>query len=323
MKAAICTRYGSPDVLELKDAPTPVPKSNEILIRIQATTVTSADWRIRSLDLPSGFGPIARLVFGFKRPRQPILGSEAAGEVAAVGDAVTRFKPGDRVLAFDGQRLGCHAGFKKIAEAGNVVPLPPEIDFTTAAALPFGGTTAMHFLRKTRLQPGEKLLVIGASGSVGSAIVQLAHRLGATVTGVCGPTNTDFVRTLGAASVVDYSREDVASLGRNFDVVLKCVGALDLTRSLRLVRPGGRLALIAAGLGDLLASSFKGRPQGIKIVVGPAEERPEDLKEIVTLTQRGEFRPEIEAVHPLTDIALAHARVEQKRKRGNLVITLP
>lgn len=322
MKAVVCTRYGPPEVLEIQEVPKPVPAASEILIRVRATTVTSGDWRIRSLEMPPGFGILARPIFGFTKPRQPILGSEVAGEVESVGARVSRFKPGDRVVAFAGTRMGCHAQFKVMAETGNVVALPEGIEFTTAAALPFGGTTAMHFLRKTGLQKGERLLVVGASGSVGSAAIQLGRHLGASVTGVCSGANVAFVRSLGAENVIDYSVEDVGSLGAEFDVVLETVGSMNLSETLRLVRPGGRAALIACGLGDLVKAPFSGRSRGIQVVVGPAEERVEDLEEIVRLTQAGAFHPAIESIDAFADIAAAHRRVQQRRKRGNIVIAV-
>ncbi len=218
--------------------------------------------------------------------------------------------------------MGCHAQFKVMAESGNVVVLPDGMEFTTAAALPFGGTTAMHFLRKSGLQKGERLLVVGASGSVGAAAVQFGRHIGASVTGVCSGSNVDFVRSLGAENVIDYTTTDVASWGADFDVVLETVGALNLSETLPLVRSGGRAALIACGLGDLIRSPVAGRSRRIQVTVGPADERIEDLREIVRLTQEGAFFPSIESVYAFKDIVSAHRRVEERRKRGNLVVTV-
>jgi len=322
MKAAICTGYGSADVVRIVDVPKPVAGDDEILIRARATTVTSGDWRIRSLEMPPGFGQIARLIFGITKPRQPILGSEVAGEVEAVGKDVSKFRVGDRVVAFDGSGLRCHAEFKCIRESGNVVRIPDQMDFTTAAALPFGGTTAMDFLRRVGLTAGEKILVVGASGSVGSAAVQLARHRGAQVTGVCSTANVEIVSSLGAERVIDYGKEDVTSLDPDFDVVMETVGALNLTQSLRLLRSGGRAAMIAGSLSDMLTASWKSKSRGLKAVVGPAAEKHEDLQEIVTLAAEGIFRPFIEHTYAFEQIAEAHRRVQQRRKRGNLVITL-
>ncbi len=323
MKAVVCTRYGAPDVLEFVDRPKPIPAPDEILIRTRATTVSSGDWRIRSLEMPPGFAPLARLIFGFFRPRQPILGSEIAGEIEAVGSSVKNFTVGERVVAFDGTRLGGHAEFRVAAETGNVVRLPEGIDFTTAAALPFGATTAWDFLRRANLAAGEKILIIGASGSVGSAAVQLSRLRGARVTGVCGPNNVELVKSLGAERMIDYSREDVTALGAGFDVVLETTGALNLEQTCGLLARGGRTVLIAGGLGDLISASWRARSRGFQAVVGPAAERREDLEQIVEMTARGQFQPVIERVYPFARIADAHARVGERRKRGNLVITIP
>jgi len=322
MKAIACTGYGSPEVLHLLEVPKPEPAADEIVIRVRATTVTSGDWRIRSLEMPPGFGLLARVMFGFSRPRQPILGSEVAGEVESVGKKVTAFKPGDRVVAFDGKKMGCHAQFKCMNATGCVVGLPGEIDFETAAALPFGGTTALHFLRKTGVRKGERVLVIGASGSVGSAITQIAVHLGAKVTGVCGSSNVELVRSLGAEQVVDYSQQDVLSLGSEFDVVLETVGSLDVSQTLALVRDGGRAAIIAGGLGDMIQAQFKGKSRGINVVAGPAEERVEDLREVLDLTVSKAFHPVIDSTYTFEEIPKAHLRVQGKRKRGNVVVTV-
>lgn len=321
MKAVLCTAYGTPDVLQIIEIPKPVPAADEILIRVHATTVTSGDWRIRSQEMPPGFGLIARLIFGLTKPRQPILGSEAAGEVEAVGERVTAFRPGDRVLAFDGARMGCHAEFKPIKAAGCVVPLPAGIDFKTAAALPFGGTTALHFLAKTAVREGERVLVIGAAGCVGSAIVQIANHRGAKVTGVCGSSNVDLIRSLGASEVIDYSKQDVMTLGSQFDVVFETVGSLNLSQTLTLVRDGGRTAMIACGLANTVLAMFRGKSRGIKVVAGPAAERAEDLQEILDMTLAKTFRPLIDTVYTFEEIREAHMRVQTRRKRGAVVVT--
>lgn len=322
MKSVFCTGYGSPDVLRIVEIPKPSPGPYEIVIRVRATTVTSADWRIRSLEMPPGFGLLARLIFGFLKPRQPILGSEVAGEVDLVGEAVTTFRPGDRVVAFVGARMGCHAEFKCIKASDCVATLPPEIDYATAAALPFGGTTAMHFIRKTSVRLGDKVLVIGSSGSVGSSIVQLAHHLGASVTGVCSSLNVNFVKSLGAKHTIDYTQQDIRSSGEQFDVVFETVGSLDVRHSLPLVRNGGRLAIIAGGMGDMVLSTFAGKLRGIAISAGPAGERLEDLEELIRLVSSQAFRPVIDSTYSFEDIRRAHARVETKRKRGSVIVLL-
>jgi len=322
MKAMACTGYGSSEVLRAIELQKPAPAAGKIVIRVRTTSVTSGDWRIRSLEMPPGFGFVARLFFGLTKPRQPILGSEVAGEVESVGENVTIFQVGDRVVAFDGANMGCHAEFKSIKAAGCVVSLHEDIAFETAAALPFGGTTALHFLRKVDLREGERVLVIGASGSVGSAIVQIACYLGANVTGVCSSANVDLVRSLGAEHVVDYTKQDVLSLGPKFDVVFETVGSFNLSQTLMLARDGGRVAMIASGLADMILARFRGKSRGIQVIAGPAEERVEDLQEILALTVSKAFRPVIDSIYTFEEIPKAHTRVQQRRKRGNVVVTV-
>ena len=209
MKAVVYTKYGPPNVVALAEVPKPAPKVHEVLIRIHATTVTTGDWRARSLEMPPGFGLLARLVFGVFGPRKSILGTELAGEIEAVGKAVTRFKPGDQVFAFTGASYGCHAEYRTISEAGMIALKPANLSFEEAAALSFGGTTALSFLQgKGGIKRGDKVLIVGASGGVGTAAVQIAKHFGAKVTGVCSTANLELVRSIGADKVIDYTKED-------------------------------------------------------------------------------------------------------------------
>ena len=201
MKAIVCEKYGSPEVLHMQNFDKPVPKDNELLIKVIATTVTAADCRVRGLKVPSGLELLMRLALGFTGPRQSILGSELAGYVEAVGKNVTKFRVSDRVLAFTDIKMGCYAEYKTISENDAVAHIPSSLNFKEAAALSFGGTTALYFLRKAELKPGEHILVIGASGSVGTAAVQLAKYFGAEVTAVCSAENADMVRKLGASQL--------------------------------------------------------------------------------------------------------------------------
>lgn len=196
MNAIVYERYGPPDVLQLKEVEKPTPKNNELLIQIRATTVTSGDWRVRSLNVPAGFGIIMRVVFGVSRPKQPILGSELAGVIESVGKDVSKFKVGDPVVAFSDAAMGCHAEYKCMPEDGALAQKPSNLTFEEAAALSFGGTTALDFFRRGKLQSGERVLINGASGAVGTAAVQLAKHFGADVTGVCSAANVDLVRSL-------------------------------------------------------------------------------------------------------------------------------
>ena len=231
MKAIVYRRYGPPNVLELTEVAKPMPGVNEVLIKIHAATVTSGDWRARSLEMPPGFGFIGRLVFGIFGPRKPILGSELAGEIAAADNGVTKFKAGDQVFAFSGAGLGCHAEYRTMPEDGAIALKPANVIYEQAAAIPFGGTTALHFLRdKGKIQSGERVLVNGASGAVGSAAVQLAKHFGAAVTGVCSTANLKLVTSIGADKVIDYTNEDFTKNGETYDIILNTNGVVSFSQ---------------------------------------------------------------------------------------------
>jgi NADPH:quinone reductase-like Zn-dependent oxidoreductase len=322
MKAVIYEKYGAPDVLQLRDVEKPVPRRNEVLIRIRATTVTSADWRVRSLNLPAGFGLIARVFFGVTRPRQPILGSELAGEIESAGSDVTKFKPGDRVFAFSGARMGCHAEYKCMPEDGPVALTPPDLSDDEAAALSFGGTTALDFLRRGKLQPGERVLVNGASGAVGTAVVQLARHFGAEVTGVCSAANVELVRSLGASHAIDYTAEDFTKNGETYDVIVDTAGTAPYSRSKGSLKERGRLLMVLGGLPDMLMIPWVSMTSAKKVIAGPAAERAEDLRLLAELAAAGHFRPVVDRRYPFEQIAEAHRYVDTGRKKGNVVITL-
>jgi len=322
MKAVVYRRYGSPDVLELTELPKPSPRDDEVLIRVRATTVTSADWRVRSLCLPKGFGPLARLVFGISRPRQPVLGTELAGDVEAVGKSVTKLKVGDRVFAFPGASLGAHAAYKCMRDSGAVAPIPANLSYGEAAALSFGGTTALDFLRRAQLKPGDAVLVNGASGSVGTALVQLAKHVGATVTAVCSANNLELVRSLGATHALDYTREDFTHGDTKYDIIADCVGTAPYARSRVALKDGGRLLLILASLYDLFPIPWVSLTTRHRILAGPSSERPEDLHTLARLAQSGALRVVVGSTYPFESIADAHRMVDTGHKRGNAVITL-
>jgi NADPH:quinone reductase-like Zn-dependent oxidoreductase len=323
MKAAIYDRYGPPEVIRLTELPKPEPKPDEILIRTHAATVTAADWRLRSLDLPPGFKLIARLMFGFAGPRKPAVpGMELAGRVEAVGSAVTRFSTGDDVFAFDG-RMGCSAQYKCMPETGLVAAKPARLSYGEAAALSFGGSAALSFFRRGRLGSGEKVLVNGASGGVGTACVELAARhFSADVTGVCSAANAGLVEALGARRVIDYEREDFTRAGETYDVIVDTVGTAPFPRCRRALKPGGRLLQIVGGLPDLLKAPWYSMTSGRKVVIAPASTRLEDLKLLAELADAGTFRPFIDRRYPLERIVDAHRYVDSRRKRGNVVIDL-
>jgi NADPH:quinone reductase-like Zn-dependent oxidoreductase len=321
MRAAICTSYGPPDVVRIEELPTPVPAGGELLVRIHATTVSSADSRIRSMTMPRGFGLPARLMFGVTRPRQPVLGMELAGVVEAVGRDVKEFKVGDAVFAPAGAKMGGHAEYRCLPAAGPVAHVPSGLDIGQAAALCFGGLTALSFFRRAQLTSGERVLVNGASGCVGTAAVQLARHFGAEVTGVTSTRNLELVRSLGAADVIDYTQADFTQIGERYDVIVDTVGTAPYRHSRHALASGGRLLLVLGDLADLLSAPWYSIGTGHKVIAGPSSERVEDVRFLAELAGSGAYRPVIDRSFPLDAIVDAHRYVDTGRKRGNVVVT--
>ncbi len=284
-----------------------------MLVRVQAAAVTSGDARIRAARFPPGFAPFARLVFGIRRPRRRVLGGTFSGVVEAVGAKVEDLTPGDEVCGMSGARMGAHAELLAVP-AKKVVRKPPTVSHDDAAGVLFGGTTALHYLTaKATVGPGTTVLVIGASGAIGTNAVQLARHLGASVTGVCSGANADLVRRLGAERVIDHTEVDVATSGERFDVVLDAVGVLDIPTGRRLLEPDGVLLLAVAGLTDTI------RARG-DVKAGPAPERAEDMARLVELVAGGHLRVVVDEVHGLDDIVAAHRRVDTGHKVGNVLV---
>ncbi|MBU8873108.1 NAD(P)-dependent alcohol dehydrogenase [Reyranella sp. MMS21-HV4-11] len=322
MKAFVYRRYGGPDVVELAEVPKPVPRDNEVLVRIHATTVTSGDWRVRTLHVPTGLGLVARLAIGFTRPRQPIMGSEMAGTIESVGKHVTRFRVGDEVFGFPGGAMGCHAQYRTMPEDGRIARKPANLSFEEAASLPFGASTSLHYLRKAKIKAGEAVLVIGASGGVGSAMVQLAKHFGAQVTGVTSTNNLALVASLGADRVIDYTREDFTARGETYDIVVDTVGKTPVARCMRILKDKGRLLAVAAGLPEMLASVWAPLTGSRRVIAGPAEERAGDIPEIAALAEAGALKPVIDRRYRFAQMPEAHAYVETGRKRGSVVVSV-
>jgi NADPH:quinone reductase-like Zn-dependent oxidoreductase len=322
MKAVVCPRYGGPEVLEFRDVPMPEPAADQVRVKVLATSVTSGDSRMRAARFPTGLGVIARPFLGFRGPRQPILGSELAGIVDAVGAGVTRYRVGDAVMAFPGGKMRCHAEYRCVAETGPIALKPDGLSFAGAATLSFGGSTALHFLDVAAVAPGDRVLVVGASGAVGSALVQLARHRGAHVTAVCSTRNADLVRDLGAEAVIDYATTDFLGDPGAYNIIFETVGSITTRDALPLLRQQGRFVAIAAGLPDMLATIGAPGRGGRRVIAGPATEKPEHVQQLADLTAAGVLRPLVDGTYAFDDIAAAHAYVDTGRKRGSVAILL-
>lgn len=321
MKAWTYHRYGGPEVLELVDVPDPVPRDDEVLVRVRATTVTAGDWRARTALAPRGYGTMARLVFGVRGPRKPILGLELAGVVERVGARVTRFRPGDAVFGSAGGKMGAHAELCALPEDGPLAPKPEGLSFEEAAALTFGGSTALQYLQKGDVQAGESILIIGASGNVGTMLVQLAKHRGAEVTAATSAGNADLVRSLGATRVVDYQTEDPLKAGP-YDVIADTVGETTYAQARPALKDKGRLLSIAGDLSMMLASLRGAREGGRRVVAGPALERREDVEELARLAGSRALKAVIDRRYAFSEMREAHALVDSRRKKGSVVVTV-
>ncbi len=306
MKAVVCTGYGPPEVLEFREVKKPAPKDDEILVKIQATTVHVGDARIRRFDVP---GPAwqrlaARLYLGVRGPRNSILGMDLAGEVESAGARVRRFKPGDQVFASTASSgFGAYAEYTCIPEDSTVALKPTNLAYEEAAPIPSGGLTALCVLRQADIQAGQSVLIYGASGSVGTFAVQLARHLGAQVTGVSSTTNLEMVRSIGASDVIDYTQEDLTASGRKYDVVFDAVDKLAPEHGRRVLKDGGVYLNVDKSSDDCHLTA-------------------EDLVYLKELAEAGEFRAVIDRSYPLEQIVEAHRYVDKGHKKGNVVITV-
>jgi NADPH:quinone reductase-like Zn-dependent oxidoreductase len=320
MRAVVCRRYGPPEVARIEEVATPAVRDDEILIAVRATTVSAADSRLRSATFPAGWGVLARAMMGVRGLRQPILGMEFAGDVSAVGKDVTRFKVGEKVW---GGGVGFHAEYRAIRETAAIAPLPDGMSYDEAAAIPFGGQSALTILRdRGRVKAGDKVLVNGAAGSVGSAVVQLAKHFGAEVTAVCSAANLDLVRSIGADKAIDYAQDDPIGTGETYDIIFDAVGALPIFKARRALKQDGRLLLAVAGLPQILQALLASAMSRRKVIAAIAIYKEKDLRFLAELAAAGSFRPVVGRRYPLDQIAEAHRYADTGHKRGNVVITM-
>lgn len=317
MKAIVYTQYGSPQVLQLKEVAKPTPKDNEILIRIKATAVNSGEVRLRKAD------PFAvRLFFGLTKPKINILGVVFSGEVESLGSGVQRFIVGDEVFGHTDMSFGTYAAYKCLPENGSIALKPVTLTHQEAAVIPFGGVTALHFLKKASIKKGQKVLVYGASGAVGTAAVQLAKHFGAIVTGVCSTANVELVKLLGADRVIDYTQEDFTTNGETYDVIFDTVNKMSIKDSLQSLKINGTLILSAAGLSEMLQSLWISMTSNKKVMTGVISHKAADILFLKELIEADKLKPVIDRTYSLEQIADAHAYVEKGHKKGNVAIEI-
>jgi NADPH:quinone reductase-like Zn-dependent oxidoreductase len=324
MKAILHTKYGPPDELQLIEVEKPVPKDNEVLIKIHATTVTTTDCNARNFTfVPESFMLFARLMFGFKKPKINILGIDLAGEIEAIGKDVKLFKAGDHVFGSPGTKFGGHAEYVCVPDKGALAIKPANMSWEEAASLSLAGNTALFFIRDlAKIQSGQKILIHGASGAIGTYAVQLAKYYGAEVTGVCSGTNAEMVRSLGADNVIDYTKEDFTKSDEKYDFIFGVVGKTTFSQCKGILKPKGTYLENMMEVRDFLKVPWTSIAGGKKIKGGVSAERAENLNFFVELIESGKLKPVIDRIYPLEKTAEAFLYVEQGHKKGNVIITI-
>lgn len=317
MKAIVYTQYGAPEVLQPKEVEKPMPKDNEILLRIKATAVNSGDVRLRKAD------PFAvRFIFGLLKPKINILGSVFSGEVESVGKDVKLFKVGEQVFGHTDMSFGSYAEYKCLPENASIALKPATISHKEAAVIPFGGVTALHFIKKAKIKPGQKVLVVGASGAVGSAAVQLAKSFGAIVTGVCSTANIALIKSIGADKVIDYTQEDFTNNGETYDVIFDTVNSTSVFRNLKSLTKNGIMILSAAEMSEMLQGLWISMTTSKKVMTGVISHTAADIIFLKELIEAGKLKPVIDRTYSLEQIAEAHTYVEKGHKKGNVAIEI-
>jgi len=322
MRAIVCPRYGPPDVLHLKEVEKPIPKNNEVLVKVHATTVTTGDCEFRGLHLPLAWQLMVRIGFGLRRPRKKILGQELAGEIESVGSDVKMFKKGDSVFAATGLRLGAWSEYTGVPEKGLIAIKPANMSYEESATLPVGGLHALHLLGKAKIQSGQQVLIIGAGGTVGTIAVQLAKSFGAEVTGVDTGRKLEVLRSIGSDHVIDYTREDFSKNGERYDVVFDVVGKSSFSVCVRSLKEKGSYLLGNPGLSQQVRGVWTSLTSSKRIIGGMVSYHAEDLVFLKELAETGKIRSVIDRRYPLEQIVEANRYVESGQKTGNVVITV-
>lgn len=317
MKAAVYTKYGPPEVLQLQETEKPSPKDNEILLRLEATAVNSGDLRIRKAD-PFGI----RLFFGLMKPKRNILGAVFSGEIVSVGKDVRLFHVGDEVFGHTDMRFGAYAEYMSLSESSTVALKPDSLKHTEAAVIPFGGTTALHFIKKAKIKPGQKVLINGASGAVGSAAIQLAKYFGARVTGICSTANIGLVKSLGADEVIDYTKSDFTKNSETYDIIFDTVNKIPFSNGIKSLNKNGILILSSAGMSEMLQGFWTSMTNSKKVLTGVISHNADDINFLKNLIESNKLKPVIDKTYPLEQIVEAHAYVEQGHKKGNVAIVI-
>lgn len=323
MKAITYEQYGPPEVLQIKEVEKPVPRDNDVLIKVHATTVTSGDIKSRSANYAPAPSILGRMQTGFSKPNKSIIGMELAGVVESVGGKVSKFKEGDQVYASTyWEDSGSYAEYVCMSEDGMIALKPSNLSYAEAATVPSGGQAALYFLRTPNIQPGQKVLIYGASGSVGTYAVQIAKYYGAEVTGVCSTSNVALVKSLGADHVIDYTVEDFTENGERYDVIFDAVGKTRFSDTLKPLKDDGYYLLAIFALSTILQVFWLNLTSSKKAVIGTAKEDPEDLVFLRELVETGKIKPVIDRIYPFEEIVEAHRYVGKGHKKGNVAIIL-
>jgi len=330
MKAIVYKEYGGPDVLKLQEVAKPYPRADEVLIKVQAVSVNYGDILARNFknisprnfNMPLLFWVIARFSFGLNKPKRGILGNAFSGEIEAAGNAANKFKPGDKVFGHTGEQMGAMTEYLCVPESGILAVKPANLSFEEASAVPYGATTALSLLKNVRIQHGQKVLIVGASGAIGSAAVQLVKQSGVEVTGICGAASSGFVKSIGADKIIDYQQEDFTKNGETYDLILDVLGKGTFSKFKSSLTQNGIYYSVSFKMKKLFQMLWSSITGGKRVMCALAVPKQEDLIFIKELVETGKFKSTIDKTYPLEQAAAAHRYFESSSKKGNVVITI-